>query len=533
VTPTRIATRMAHAVVLAYGWRRGGIAFFAGAASALALPPFNAWPVLFLTFPVLVWLVDGSAAGRWRGFWTAAGAGWCFGFGYFLAGLYWVGYAFLVDAKTFGWLLPFAVGGLPAYLALYTGLGLAVARLLWVRGPQRVLALAVALTAAEWLRGHLLSGFPWNAFGYTLTEPLALAQSVALVGVWGLTFLAVAIFATPAVLADERADTPHPYRAPLMALMVLAAMLGFGTARLATHPTAYVNGVRLRIMQPDLQQDVKFNYGAKDRVMARYLRLSERATGPDSHGVHDATHLIWPESAFPFFLTHEPGALAQIVAMLKPGTELITGAVRAAPPTASGRIRAYNSVYVIDPDGSIRGIYDKVHLVPFGEYLPFQGLLEMLGLQQLTKVAGGFIPGDRRRAMDVAGAPKMLPLICYEAIFPGAAVPAGERPGWLVNVTNDGWFGISTGPHQHFQQARVLAIAEGLPLVRAANTGISGVIDPLGRVIASLPLGTEGVLDARLPQAIAPTFYARYGDGAMILLLIAGLLAVGRRRLQP
>ncbi len=171
---------------------------------------------------------------------------------------------------------------------------------------------------------------------------------------------------------------------------------------------------------------------------------------------------------------------------------------------------------MIDPDGSIRGIYDKVHLVPFGEYLPFQRLLERLGLRQLTKQVGGFLSGDRRRAMDVPGAPKMLPLICYEAIFPGAAVPAGERPGWLVNVTNDGWFGISTGPYQHFQQARVLAIAEGLPLVRAANTGISAVVDPVGRIVASLPLGAEGVLDAGLPRAIAPTPYVRFGDTALI-----------------
>ena len=392
--------------MLAAGWRRAWIAFLAGVASALAVAPFNAWPVLFLTFPILVWLVDGSAAGRWNGVWNAAAAGWCFGFGYFVAGLYWIGYAFLVDAKTFGWLLPIAVTGLPAYLALYTGLGLALARLIWVRGPVRLLALAVALTAAEWLRGHLLTGFPWNTFGYALTEPLALAQSVSLIGVWGLTFLAVAIFATPAVIADDRNDTPHPYRAPVIALAVLAAMAGYGAARLATHKTAYVPGVKLRIMQPDLQQDAKFNYAAKDAVMARYLKLSNRATGPQSKGAGDATVLIWPESAFPFFLAQQPDALAEIAALLKPHTELITGAVRASPRSKPGHVRAYNSVYVIDPDGSIRGIYDKVHLVPFGEYLPFEPLLEKLGLQNLTKQVGGFLAGDRRRAMDVPGAPK-------------------------------------------------------------------------------------------------------------------------------
>lgn len=528
-----IVTRAAHSVVLAFGWRRAIIALVAGAVSALAMAPFNAWPLLFITFPVLVWLVDGSADANGRGFWAAAGAGWCFGFGYFVVGLYWIGYAFLVDAKTFGWLLPIAVSGLPAYLALFTGLGLGFARLIWVRGPTRILALAVALTASEWLRGHLLTGFPWNTFGYALSEPLALAQTVSLVGIWGLTFLSLAIFATPALLADDSKDTPHPYRPLVIALMTLAAMGGYGVARLSAHPTEYVSGVKLRIMQPDLQQDQKFNYGAKDAVMRRYLGLSDRATGPSSKGVHDFNVLIWPEAAFPFFLTREPDAMAQIAALLKPGTELITGAVRASNESTPGHIRAYNSIYVIDPDGSIRGIYDKEHLVPFGEYLPFQTLLEKLGLQALTKQVGGFLSGDRRRLMDVPGAPKMLPLICYEAIFPGAAVPRDERPEWIVNVTNDGWFGISTGPHQHFQQARMLAIAEGVPLVRAANTGISGVIDPVGRVIKSLPLGAEGVLDAPLPRPIAQPLYVVFGDGGVIALLAFGLIAVGRRRLRP
>jgi apolipoprotein N-acyltransferase len=524
-------TRLAHPIVLAFGWRRAAIAFAAGAVSALALAPFYAWPILFVTFPVLVWLVDGSAAGRWSGAVAAAVAGWCFGFGYFVAGLYWIGYAFLVDAKTFGWLLPVAVAGLPAYLALYTALGLAAARLIWVRGPERVLALAATLTVAEWLRGHLLSGFPWNTFGYALTQPLVLAQSVSLVGIWGLTFLSIAIFASPAVLADDLVDTRQPYRAPLVGLIILAAFAGYGAVRLWTHPTSYVSGVKLRIMQPNLQQDEKFNYSAKAQVMARYLRLSDRATGPQSNGVRDVTHLIWPESAFPFFLSREPDALAQIADLLKPSTELITGAVRPAPNASSPR--AYNSVYVIDSDGSIHGIYDKVHLVPFGEYLPLQGVLERLGLKQLTKMVGGFLAGDRRRAMDVPGAPKMLPLICYEAIFPGSAVPRGERPGWLVNVTNDGWFGISSGPFQHFQQARVLAIAEGLPLVRAANTGISAVVDPVGRIINALPLGIEGVLDSNLPNAIEPTVHVMVGDYTLILFLVVSLIAVGRRRFQP
>lgn len=523
-------TRIAHAIMLAAGWRRAAIAFLTGASSALAMAPINAWPILFITFPVLIWLVDGSS-GRASGAWSAAWAGWCFGFGYFIAGVYWVGYAFLVDAKTFGWLLPVAVGGLPAYLALYPAAGLALARVLWVRGPERILSLAIALTVTEWLRGHLLSGFPWNTFGYALTEPLALAQAIALLGIWGLTFLAVAICASPAMLADERADTPYPWRGPILGALILAALGGYGGMRLWLNPTAYVKDVKLRIMQPNLQQDDKFNYSAKNAVMERYLRLSDRATGPQSNGVADVTHLIWPESAFPFFLTREPDAMQQIADLLPQGAVLITGAIRPPnAPTGARTTRAYNSVYVIDHDGSILGIYDKIHLVPFGEYLPFQNLLERVGLTQLTKIRGGFLEGDRRRAMQVPRAPSMLPLICYEVIFPAAAVPGDQRPGWLVNLTNDAWFGISSGPYQHFQQARTLAIAEGLPLVRAANNGISAVIDPVGRVVRSLPLGAEGMLDAQLPRALEATPYVRIGDlGAIVLIFVAGILLARRR----
>lgn len=525
--------RIAQAVILADGRRRAVIALLAGALSALAMPPFNVWPVLFVTMPVLVWLLDGAAGGRYVGAGAAAIAGWSFGFGYFVAGLYWIGHAFLVDARTFGWLLPVAVAGLPAYLALFTAAGLAVARIFWTRGPERIVTLAMTMTAAEWLRGHLLSGFPWNTFGYALTEPLALAQTASVTGVWGLTFIALLIFPTVALITDDPVDTRRPRFYLIAAVVVIAAMAGYGAVRLASTPTGFVPHVKLRIMQPNLPQDAKFNYSAKAEVMERYLRLSDRSTGPQANGVRDFTHLIWPESAFPFFLTREPDAMAQIVELIRPSTVLITGAIRAPTETPGGRTtRAYNSIYVIDRDGAILDIYDKVHLVPFGEYLPFQSLLERIGLMQLTKIRGGFIAGDRRRTMTVPSAPKMLPLVCYEIVFPGAIIEGKERPGWLINLTNDGWFGISTGPHQHFQQARVRAIEEGLPLVRAANTGVSGVIDPFGRIVASLPLGAEGVLDAQLPAAIAPTVYARFGDSALILFFLTGLIVVLRRRIS-
>jgi apolipoprotein N-acyltransferase len=522
-------------IVLSWGVRRAAIAFCAGALATLGLEPFAAWPVMFVAFSILIWLIDGVAATRWRGALSAAVAGWWFGFGYLLTGLYWIGYAFLVDVQTFGWLLPFAVVSLPAAMAVYTGIGAAIARLFWMRGPMRILILAASLTVSEWLRGHLFTGFPWNVYGYGLTEWLPLAQNASLFGLWGMTFIAVAVFASPAVLIDEPTETRRPWLASACAGIVLVAMATFGIARLAQTPTTFVDGVRLRIMQPNLPQDEKFNYNAKASVMAKYLALSDRATGPRSTGVADVTHLIWPESAFPFFLTREPDAMAQIANFLPQGTVLITGAVRAGTPNAQGRItRAYNSVYAIDHDGSILSVYDKVHLVPFGEYLPFQDFLERRGFLSLTKVQGGFIPGERHRNMQVPGAPAFAPLVCYEVIFPGEGLPPDEaRPGWILNLTNDAWFGISTGPYQHLHQSRVKAIEEGLPLVRAANSGVSAVSDSLGRILTSIPLGTEGLIDSGLPSLVEPTLYSRVGDRHIIVVLaLVFAVATIRRRIS-
>ncbi len=519
------------AIILSWGWKRAATALVAGVVSSLAMAPFNAWPVLFLTFPVMVWLIDGAGGGRMHGLPAAAMAGWWFGLGYFVPGLYWIGYAFLVDAPTFAWLMPFAVLGLPAYLALFPAFGFGLARLIWSKDGSRVIALAASLTASEWLRGHVLTGFPWNAFGYALTNPLALAQVASLIGLWGLTFLSVAIFASPAVLIDGNSRGRRPWVAPVMALLALVAMGIFGAVRLSLQPTTTVANVKLRIMQPNLQQDVRFNYAAKAEVMRKYLTLSDRASGPQSTGVRDASILIWPESAFPFFLTREADAMAQIDDLLPRGTILITGSVRAPDLPPGTRItRAYNSIYAIDHDGSVLSVYDKLHLVPFGEFLPFQDWMEKLGFVQLTKVQGGFIPGTARRAMEIPNAPRALPLICYEAIFPDEVAARGDRPGWIINLTNDGWFGISTGPYQHLQQARLRAIEQGLPVVRAANTGISAVIDPVGRIVARLGLGVEGVLDSSLPAAIAPTIYARSGDIPTAMMLAAALIFVIRRR---
>jgi len=439
------------AIILAWGWKRAALALAAGALSALAMAPINAWPVLFLTFPVAVWLIDGAGAGRWRGVPAAAMSGFWFGLGYFAAGLYWIGYAFLVDAPTFAWLMPFAVLGLPAYLALFTAAGFALARLLWTRDASRLLALAISLTVTEWLRGHLLSGFPWNSFGYALSEPLALAQDG---------------------FADRAMghDVPHcgdlrqpggPHRWKLARPKTLArAGGGAGAARrhgrVRRRPAvAAADAVQQGQAAHHAAQFAagrQIHYAAKAEVMQKYLTLSDRASGPQSTGVRDAQILIWPESAFPFFLTREADAMAQIAELLPKGTVLITGSVRAPDLPAGVRItRAYNSIYVIDHDGNVLQVYDKLHLVPFGEYLPFQDWMEKLGFVQLTRVQGGFIPGTRRRPMEIPDAPRALPLICYEAIFPGDIAARDERPGWIINLTNDGWFGISTGPYQHLQ----------------------------------------------------------------------------------
>jgi apolipoprotein N-acyltransferase len=526
----------AHYIVLSWGWRRRAIAFAAGAVSALSMAPFDLWPVLAITFPVLVWLIDGAGGGR-----AAFAAGWWFGFGYFLAGLYWIGMALLVEADRFAWFLPLAVIGIPAGLALFTGFGTLIARQLWSAGHARILAFAAGLTIAEWMRGFVLTGFPWNSFGQALAAVPALAQAASLVGLWGLTLIALVTLASPAVLADPPEAARRPWLLPALSAVLLVALAGFGLYRLGTNEVANVAGVRLRIMQPNLAQDEKFRPAAKNRVLDLYSSISDRATAPDRSGLRDVTHLIWPESAFPFFLEREPDALARLADLLPPGVVLITGAARAEQGSAGlPEPRVYNSIRVIGDDGAILSTYDKLHLVPFGEFLPFQNFLEQMGLEQLTRVRGGFTPGARRRTLTIPRLPPASPLICYEAIFPGAVLPDGNQPEWLLNLTNDAWFGNTPGPYQHFSQARLRTIEEGLPLVRAANNGISAVIDPLGRILHFRALGVDGVIDSGLPQSIPPTVYARLRDVptffAVILLAFIAFFAkrnLLRRKYSP
>ncbi|HWJ74891.1 MAG TPA: apolipoprotein N-acyltransferase [Kaistia sp.] len=504
------------------------IAVGAGALSALPLPPFGLFPILFLTMPVLVLLLDGATpppgAGALRRLLPAFRTGWMFGFGYFLGGLWWIGAAFLADAGAgVVFLMPFAVLLLPAGLALFWGLATALARIVWPEGWRRVVLLAATLAVAEWLRGHVLTGFPWNAFGYTLMPMPLMMQSAALVGLWGMTLLAFLVFMAPVLLIGERTGGAGRRIAFLVILALFLGDLGYGAARLALSDEAMVPGVRLRLVQPVLAQDEKWSPGRDSAVLQRYLSLSSQ--GVTENGASPFSILIWPETALPFFLTDQPNALAAIGAMLPEGTTLITGAARSEPaadPDAAGRV--FNSIYVIGDDGVIRDAYDKVHLVPFGEYLPFDGLLSRLGLHEMVALPGGFDAGRRLRTLPLEGAPSFGPLICYEIIFPGAATDRRLRPQWLVNVTNDGWFGNTPGPHQHLQQAVVRAVEEGLPLARAANTGISAIVDPYGRIIAALTLEKTGVVDGPLPAALAATPYERFGDVPFAVAVLLGFL---------
>lgn len=516
--------RLAEAVILAWGWRRRLIALFAGASGALALPPLDLWPLVIVPMTVAVWLLDGAvgttATGRFR---AGFAAGWWWGFGFFLAGLWWLGAAFLVEADKFAWAMPLGVVALPAFLAIFPALAFGAARLYWPEGARRILVLAAALAMSEWLRGHVLTGFPWNVYGMMLAGEIHLAQFASLAGLYGLTLLAVAIGGAPAVIATAKTPAGR-WAAPLTALAGVAVLFGFGFWRIPPGPSPVVAGVKLRLMQPNLPQDAKFNGRNGEAILNQYLALSDRATSPTTPGLQSVTHLIWPESAFPFLLGRTPGALSRIAAVLPPDVTLITGAARAGEMLpGEGRPPIYNAIQVVNDEGVIVASYDKLHLVPFGEYLPpfLEALIRRVGLSEFVSVPGGFSSGTSRMPLAVKGLPVAAPLICYEVVFPGEVAPRGPRAGFFLNVTNDGWFGQTSGPYQHFAQARLRSVEEGLPLVRVANTGISGVVDAYGRVVASLPLGVEGVLDAPLPRSGPVTPYSRGGDA-----IFAGMLLV-------
>jgi apolipoprotein N-acyltransferase len=524
--------------------RQNLTAMVAGAASILAMAPFHVWAVLWVTLPALLLLLERAAHAKvsparwtpWRRWQTGrlAEIGWWFGFGYHLVGLFWVGEAFLVEAEVFGWLLPLAVTLLPAGLALFTAAAAACqAALHRPAASDRIVMLAIGFGATEWLRGHILTGFPWNVLGYALTWPLALMQSAAVFGIYGLTILAVLIFAAPYWMLTAYSSRPGKWAAA-GSVLILAGLMAAGQWRLTANATALpaVSAPVIRIVQPSIPQRERMQAENQRRVFDRHLELSQ--TNP--RGAMDAAAgidmLVWPEAAMPFVPLSQPIALAEIGTLLDGKRRLVSGALRLGDASRTGRHVVYNSMLVFEGSNPAQatGIYDKIHLVPFGEYLPAQGMLEAIGLQQITRQRGGFAAGAGPRSLlSILGIGNVLPLICYEAIFPGQIPNGPVRPDLLLTVTNDGWFGVTTGPRQHYHQGRVRAVEAGVPHLRASSNGISALIDPLGRELARLELNAVGTLDVQVPPKLGTTPYSATGD-ALTWLMIGAFAALLLRR---
>jgi apolipoprotein N-acyltransferase len=508
------------------GWRRYGLAFALGALLAAALPPVDLTPVIFIAFPGLLWLDEGST-----GPWASVRLGYVFGLGFFVAGLYWIAAALFVDIARFWWALPFAVLGLPAYLAFYPAAALGATSLATIRlrlpAGARVCLFAAAWCAAEWARGHWLTGLPWNLLGYAWSGgfpgSLAVLQSVAWIGIYGLSVITVLAGALPTLagVPSLQPMTQARRAAPALgaALLILVPM-AVGAIRLQLVP-AGLTGTWLRLVQPSIPETLKWDPAAAE---ANFHRLIELSSGPAEHPL---AAVLWPEAAAPFLLERDGPHRAAVAAAAPRGGYVITGALRADPPPGPPT-RLWNSVEAIDGAGVIRARYDKAHLVPFGEYVPFS---EVLPVGKITPGSIDLSAGPGPQTIALPGLPAFSPIICYEAIFPGVVVDEEARPAWILNVTNDSWYGRSSGPYQHFAIARTRAIEEGLPLVRVADNGISGVVDPVGRIVARTGLDSIGHADAPLPAALPPTLYATAGDWFFAALLLLCILpALPRRR---
>jgi apolipoprotein N-acyltransferase len=516
--------RLACRLAALSGWRRYGVAFLLGVCTTATLPPVDLTPLLLVAFPGLLWLDEGSS-----GPWASFRAGYAFGLGSFVSGLYWIATALLVDVARFWWLLPFAVMGLPAAFALYIGLALLATKLVAERlrlpGTARVFAFAILWTVAEWVRGHAFTGLPWNLIGYAWSGgfpgAIAMLQSVAWIGIYGLSFLTVLAASLPALLGVPSLTPVSTRRrlAPAIAtgLLILVPSV-LGGIRLQAAPTADT-GIWLRVVQPSIPESMKWDPAAAERNFRLLLDLSA------APAVRRISVVIWPEAAIPFLLDRDPSHLREIGAIAREKGVVITGALRANPPPNPVQ-HLWNSLEAVNGDGEIAASYDKAHLVPFGEYVP---LRHTLPLNKITPGTMDFTAGPGPRTIELSGLPRFAPLICYEVIFPGAVVDEHDRPAWILNVTNDAWYGQSSGPYQHFAIARTRAVEEGLPLIRAANNGVSGVVDPLGRVRARIDLDTVGYADLPLPAASEITPYGRGGDWILLVLLLLGVLPVALR----
>jgi apolipoprotein N-acyltransferase len=372
----------------------------------------------------------------------------------------------------------------------------------------RLLLLAIAWTIAEWLRGHVFTGYAWNPLAHVWAFATPLLQGAALFGVYGLGLLTFVILAAPAA----------GWRASVLALVVAGGAGFAGQAAMAPVDTAG-DGPLVRIVQPNTPQAEKWRPEMRAAHMGKLVEMSRR------DGFDGLAAVIWPETAPPVVVVPGSAVLEVMAKAVPPGGYLLTGAARQTRNREDG---VWNSLLVVDGEGGIVASYDKVHLVPLGEYIPFH--------KQLAPVSGAigrgsFEVGESRVTLDLPRLPSFSPIICYEVIFPAAVTGPGPRPRWLLNVTNDAWFGLSSGPYQHLASARLRAVEEGLPMFRAANTGVSAVIDAYGRVLAALDMQREGVIDHRIPAAREPTPYGRWGDGALVVLLLVatGCLLVAVR----
>jgi len=482
----------------------------AGALAALAMPPFNWLPLAVVGIVVFVWLWDGASTPRialWRG--------WAWGLGHFAVGCYWVVEPFFVPPADFAPLGPPAVLGLAVVLGFFPAAAMAAAKWVALRRPylggryRRLLLLAIAWTMAEWLRGHLFTGFPWNPLGHVWTFATPLLQGAAVFGVYGLGAVTFLILAAPAA----------GWRASMAALVAIAGAVAAGFWVMPPKDSDQAGQVVVRIVQPNISQSEKWQPDSRQRHLARLLELSRRP------GLDHLAAVIWPETAVPFAVQPGSPILPVLATAVPPGGYLLAGAERVAERPEDG---IWNSLLVLDRRGEVRAHYDKVHLVPFGEYIPFH---KEFGSISTFVGRGSFDMGEEHVTLDLPGLPGFAPVICYEAIFPGEIVGPKTRPSWIVNITNDGWFGVSSGPYQHLASARLRTIEEGLPMLRAANTGVSAVIDAYGRVLRSLDMEREGIIDHELPPARSPTLYSRWHDWTLLILLVAiGSLAAVRTR---
>lgn len=471
----------------------------------------------------------------WRRFAAGFAVGWCFAFGYFVPSLWWISEAFWLEPEKFAALIPFAVAGLPAYLSLYWGLALGVAAVLWIAGWPRIVLLAGLVGAGEWLRGHLLTGFPWNLPGYGAGSLDGFSQIASLIGIYGMSVVVVLAAAAPAVLWGVNKYASNLTGRSAFLVIVAATMVAvhlWGNNRIAAYEKVLdgsgSESVLVRIIQPNISQKDKWDPKHAERIIDTYLTLtgSSFAEPPRQPPI-----IVWPESALPRLIGEEDALRAKVMAGLPPQSQLLTGGLHRVIDD-TGKASIFNSLLAIPADGQIAARHDKVRLVPFGEFLPFQWLLGPIGLRQLVNLPPGFAAGQEDRVIQLDGLPAFAGFICYEAVFPRSR-PYASRPDMLVNVTNDAWFGTSGGPHQHLGHARFRSIEQGVPMIRAANTGISAMIDSAGRVRSMLGLGAVGRLDVAMPARMAVTPYAVFGDtGFLGLLLLITVVHLICRRMK-